>query len=53
MGKPRRRRDSGQSAVETALVLPLVTFMILGTLQLFMLLQAKLMAQYAVYQAAP
>jgi hypothetical protein len=52
MGNPRRRRDSGQSAVETALVLPLVTFMILGTVQLFMLLQAKLMAQYSVYQAA-
>jgi hypothetical protein len=52
MGKSRRRGDSGQSAVETALVLPLVTFMILGTLQLFMLLQAKIMAQYAVFQAA-
>jgi hypothetical protein len=45
-------RESGQAAVESVLTLPLTTFLILGTLQLFMLQQAKVMAQYAVYQAA-
>ena len=42
----------GQAAVESALTLPLVVFLVLGTLQLFLLLQAKAMAQYAVFQAA-
>lgn len=31
--------------------MPLVLFLILGTLQLFMILQARIMAQYAVYKA--
>lgn len=46
-----RRNDRGQAAIESALTVPLVVFMVLGTLQLFLLLQAKVMAQYAVYQA--
>ena len=37
--------------METALTLPMVVFLLLGTVQLFMLLQAKVMAQYAVFQA--
>ena len=45
------RRESGQAAVEAALSLPLVVFLILGTLQLFMLLQARILAQVAVYRA--
>ena len=45
------QRDSGQAAVETALTMPLVLFLVLGTLQLFMILQARIMAQYAVYKA--
>jgi hypothetical protein len=44
-------RQSGQAAVESALTLPLVIFLILGTLQLFMMLQARIMAQYAVFRA--
>ena len=44
--------DAGQAAVETALTMPLLLFMVLGALQLFLLVQAKLMAQYAVFQAA-
>jgi hypothetical protein len=44
-------RESGQAAVESALTLPLVLFLLLGTLQLFLLLQAKVMAQCAVFQA--
>ena len=47
----QQRADSGQAAVESALTLPMVVFLILGTLQLFMLMQAKVMAQYAVFQA--
>jgi hypothetical protein len=47
----RSRSDSGQALVEAALTLPLVLFCILGTLQMFMLLQARLMAEYAVYRA--
>ncbi len=47
----RTQGDSGQAAVEAALTLPMVVFVFLGTLQLFMLLQQKLMAQYAVFQA--
>jgi hypothetical protein len=46
------RRPSGQAAVETALTMPLTLFMVLGCIQLFMLMQAKVMAQYAVFQAA-
>ncbi len=44
-------RDSGQANVEAALTLPLLVFLVLGTLQLFMLLQARIFAQYAAYKA--
>ena len=43
--------QSGQAAVETALTMPLALFMLLGTIQLFLMLQARTMAQYAVYKA--
>jgi hypothetical protein len=46
-----RRDDSGQAAVETALVLPLTVFMVLGAVQLSWMMQGRLMAQYAVYKA--
>jgi hypothetical protein len=45
------RSQSGQAAVEAALTMPLALFMVLGTLQLFLMLQARTMAQYAVYKA--
>ncbi len=45
------RRESGQAAVETALTLPLVLFVLLGSMQLFLLSQARLLAQYGVFQA--
>jgi hypothetical protein len=41
----------GQAAVETALTMPLTLFLVLGTLQLFMMLQGRLMAEHAVYKA--
>src|SRR5688572_16013315 len=48
----RRRRTSGQAALETAMTMPLTLFMFLGSMQLFMLLQAKQLAQYSIFQAA-
>ena len=35
------RAESGQAAVESALTLPLAVFLILGSLQLFLMLQAR------------
>lgn len=46
------RRDRGQSAVETALTLPLFTFLFAGILQLTMIQHAQLMLNYAAFQAA-
>lgn len=45
------RRESGQAGVESALVLPITLFMILGTLQLFLMTQARVMTEYAAYRA--
>ncbi|PTL79046.1 TadE/TadG family type IV pilus assembly protein [Vitiosangium sp. GDMCC 1.1324] len=44
-------RQSGQAAVEAALTLPLSIFLILGTLQLFLLLQARVLTEYAAFRA--
>jgi hypothetical protein len=43
--------QSGQAAVEAALTLPLTLFLVLGTLQFFLLLQARTMAEYAAFRA--
>jgi hypothetical protein len=43
--------QSGQAAVETALILPLFIFLILGTLQLGLMHQARLVTKYAAYKA--
>lgn len=43
--------QSGQAAVESAIVLPLFVFLILGTLQLGLMHQARLMTKYAAYRA--
>ncbi len=45
------RRAVGQAAVEAALTLPLVVFLVMGSLQLFMIFQARLIAQYAAFKA--
>lgn len=46
-----RNGQSGQAAVEAALTMPLVIFIILGTLQLFLMFQARILAQYAAFRA--
>ncbi|HVG63238.1 MAG TPA: TadE family protein [Hyalangium sp.] len=48
----RGPRDSGQVAVEAALVMPLFVFLILGIMQLGLIAQARVMAKYAAYRAA-
>lgn len=42
----------GQAAIESALVMPLMVFFTLGIIQLAMVQQARLMTEYATYQAA-
>jgi hypothetical protein len=44
-------RESGQAAVEAAIVMPLMIFVVLGTLQLFMMLHGRIMAEYAAFRA--
>jgi len=53
LSKLRRFRTSrpGQALVEAALTLPLTTFLILGSIQLFLMQQARLMADYAAMRA--
>lgn len=45
------KRQSGQAAVEAAIVMPLFVFLILGTLQLALAHQARLLTKYAAYRA--
>jgi hypothetical protein len=47
----KRSGESGQAAVEAALTLPLTIFIILGTLQLFLMLQGRILAEYAAFRA--
>ncbi len=47
----RRERESGQAVVEAALTLPLTVFLIVGTLQLFLMMHARILTQYAAYRA--
>ncbi|MBL8951785.1 MAG: pilus assembly protein [Myxococcaceae bacterium] len=50
--RPRRKLQSGQAAVETALILPLQLFTLLGAIQLSMAYQARLVNEYAAYKTA-
>jgi hypothetical protein len=44
-------KSSGQAAVESAIILPLMLFMVLGIIQMTMMQQARLMTEYAAFQA--
>jgi hypothetical protein len=44
-------RESGQAAVESAIVLPLFVFLMLGIIQIGLMHQARLMTKYAAYRA--
>lgn len=53
VGLRRLRRDeSGQAVVESAIVIPLMTFIILGIVQLVMVQHARIMTEYAAFNAA-
>ena len=47
-----RAREGGQALVEAAIVIPLMTFLILGVIQLVMVQHAKIMTEYAAFTAA-
>jgi len=49
---PRRRAESGQAMVETALTLPMLTMALLGILQMAMVYHARLLTEYAAFKAA-
>lgn len=53
MPRPRnhQRCERGQAAVETAITMPLTIFLVLGTLQLFQMLQGRLFAEHAAFKA--
>ena len=50
-GVRARRTQSGQVIVETALVMPLFVFIVLGLIQLGLMNQARLLTKYAAYKA--
>ncbi len=52
MNSGKLRGESGQVAVEAALIMPLMVFMTLGIIQLTMIQHAKIMTEYAAFQAA-
>jgi hypothetical protein len=50
--RARRRGESGQALVESAIVMPLLVFIILGVIQLSMIQHARIMTEYAAFNAA-
>ena len=48
----RGTAQGGQALVEAAIVIPLMTFLILGVIQLVMIQHAKIMTEYAAFTAA-
>ena len=47
----RFERERGQAAVETAIVMPLMVFLVLAIIQFNLMWQAKLLTKYAAFQA--
>lgn len=52
MGQRASHGECGQAAVETAIVLPLMVFMLLGVLQMSLAYQARLLNEYAAFKVA-
>lgn len=50
--RPRGGDDSGQALVESAIVMPLMVFIILGVVQMTMIQHARIMTEYAAFNAA-
>lgn len=48
----RANSESGQAMVEAAIVMPLMVFIILGVVQLSMIQHARIMTEYAAFNAA-
>lgn len=46
------RQQRGQVLVETAIIMPVMIFVILGALQLMMMMHARVMTEYAAFNAA-
>lgn len=46
------RNETGQALAESAIILPLFIFMLLGTLQLGLIYQARYLLKYAAYRAS-
>ncbi|MFP2908708.1 TadE/TadG family type IV pilus assembly protein [Pyxidicoccus sp. 3LFB2] len=51
-GSNRRHGERGQAAVETAIVLPMMVFLVLGVLQMSLAHQARLLNEYAAFKVA-
>ncbi|MCK5690438.1 pilus assembly protein [Myxococcota bacterium] len=47
-----RKNERGQVLVETAIIMPVVVFLILGALQIVLLQHGRVMTEYAAYNAA-
>jgi Flp pilus assembly protein TadG len=47
-----RRAEAGQALVETAIVMPIMIFLLLGALQIMMMQHGRIMTEYAAYNAA-
>ncbi|MBI5510981.1 MAG: pilus assembly protein [Deltaproteobacteria bacterium] len=52
MSRRIRRAESGQALVETAIVMPVMVFVVLGALQIMLVEHGRIMAEYAAYNAA-
>lgn len=52
MGSRSRHGQNGQAAVESAIVLPLMVFILLGVIQLSIAYQARLLSEYAAFKVA-
>lgn len=51
MSRRSRHRARGQVVVETAIIMPVFVFIVLGLLQLSLMHQARVMTKYAAYKA--